>query len=154
MRHVMRQNRDGEIVVIDLRPGEVLSGADMLRSWRWTTALLWFMRVMSYVWLAKGFLNWAVLIGAAPRLGVLSAMAPATQATTVFLAVAEVVAAVGLWVASPWGGVIWLATAMVEMSALTLGFAANGNRALTGGIDLVLALAYFTLLWRAGSERG
>ena len=153
MRHVMRQNRDGEIAVIDLKPGEALNGAALLRSWRWTTMLLWFMRTMSAVWFVKGLLNWAVLLGAAPHLGELALMPRAMQATTIFLGVTEIVAAVGLWLASPWGGVIWLATAAVEMSALALGFGLNANRGLIGGVDLVLAAAYFVMVWRAGQER-
>jgi len=153
MRHVMRQNRDGEIAVVDLKPGEPLDRAAILKAWRWTTALLWFMRTISVVWLAKGLLNWAVLLGAAPHFAQLDALPRPMQATAVFLAAAEIVAAVGLWLASPWGGVIWLATAVVEMTALALGFAPVANWALIGGIDLLLAFAYMFLLWRAGGER-
>ncbi len=149
----MRQNRDGEIAVIDLKPGEPLDRAAILKSWRWTTALLWFMRTLAVVWLAKGLLNWAVLLGAAPRLGVLQSLPAPIQATTIFLAAAELVAAVGLWLASPWGGVIWLATCVFETAALALGVSINPNRVLTGGIDLALACGYFVLLWKASRER-
>ena len=154
MRHVMRQNRDGEITIVDLKPGEPLNGAAILRAWRWTTALLWFMRTISVVWLAKGMLNWAVLLGAAPNFVQLAGLPRPMQATAVFLAAADIVAAVGLWLASPWGGIVWLATAAVEMSALMFGFALNADWLLIAGIDLVLGLAYFFLLWQASGERG
>ena len=153
MRHVMRQNRDGEIDVIDLKPGEALDAASILRAWRWTTLLLWFMRTMAVVWLAKGLLHWAVLLGASPRLGEFAGMPRPVQATTIFLAVAQVIAAIGLWLASPWGGVIWLATVMVELSALILGFALAANRMPVAALDGVLAAGYFFLVWRASRER-
>lgn len=153
MRHVMRQNRDGEIVVIDLKPGEPLAGADMLRSWRWVTVLSWFVRTMAMVWLAKGFLNWAILLGVSPRLAPLAALPHRMQATLIFLSVVELIAGVGLWLGAMWGGVLFLTTCVVEAMALALGVAANANRGLIGLIDGVLALTYLFLLWRAERER-
>ena len=43
------------------------------------------------------------------------------QAATVFFAVIDLVAAVGLWLAAAWGGVVWL-TAAISMAAIELFF--------------------------------
>jgi hypothetical protein len=153
MRHVMRQNRDGEIVVVDLKPGEPLAGADMLRAWRWSTVLRWFARTMAIAWLAKGFLNWAILLGVSPRLAQLMALPHRGQATLIFLGVVELIAAVGLWLGALWGGVLFLTTCVVEALALALGIAPNANRGLIGLVDCVLALTYVFALWRADRER-
>jgi len=149
----MRQNRDGEIVVIDLKPGEPLAGAQMLRAWRWATVLRWFVRTMAMVWLAKGFLNWAILLGVSTRLAQLAALPRRMQATLIFLSVVELIAAVGLWLGALWGGVLFLATCLVEALALALGVAANANRGLIGLIDCVLAVTYLFVLWRTDRER-
>ena len=43
------------------------------------------------------------------------------QAATIFFAVIDLVAAVGLWLAAAWGGVVWL-TAAISMAAIELFF--------------------------------
>jgi hypothetical protein len=43
------------------------------------------------------------------------------QSATVFFAVIDLVAAVGLWLAAPWGAVVWL-TAAVSMAVITMFF--------------------------------
>ena len=45
----------------------------------------------------------------------------AWQAATVYFAVIELVAAVGLWLATPWGAVVWLTT-VVSMAVIELMF--------------------------------
>ena len=42
-------------------------------------------------------------------------MALPLQATIVFFACFDLLAAVGLWLAAPWGGAIWLLCAVVEV---------------------------------------
>ena len=43
------------------------------------------------------------------------AMPVMSQSATVFFAVLDLVAAVGLWMAAAWGGVIWLIAAMSHL---------------------------------------
>ena len=66
----------------------------------------------------------------------------------IFFATVNLVAAVGLWLATPWGGVIWLLGAIAQiLAALTLpGFYSM----LWIGADIVLIVIYFGLMWRAG----
>ena len=47
----------------------------------------------------------------------------AWQTATVYFAVIELVAAVGLWLATPWGAVVWLTT-VVSMAVIELMFPA------------------------------
>ena len=68
-------------------------------------------------------------------------------AAVIFFATVNLVAAVGLWLATPWGGVIWLLGAIAQiLVALALpGFFSI----LWIGANLVLIVIYFVLTWRA-----
>jgi Family of unknown function (DUF6163) len=71
--------------------------------------------------LAKGLYHWAVVCGiAGPEEGFENLVTP-LQAATVFFAVIDLIAAVGLWLAAAWGGVVWL-TASVSMIAVEVFF--------------------------------
>lgn len=65
-----------------------------------------------------------------------------------FFATVNLVGAVGLWLATSWGGVIWLLAAIAQIFvALALpGFFSM----LWIGADIVLIIFYFGLMWRAG----
>jgi hypothetical protein len=88
----------------------------------WTRRLVVFLRVMAVVSLLKGLYHWAHVTGifVRPEDG-FELHAVAWQASTVFFAVIDLVAAVGLWLAAAWGAVIWL-TSVVSMIALDLFF--------------------------------
>eukprot|EP01035_Chromulina_nebulosa_P051690 gene51690-70438_t len=79
--------------------------------------------------------------------------AMAWQTATVYFAVIELVAAVGLWLATPWGAVVWL-TAVVSMTVIELMFPGiyGGNLLMVGGDGILLA-AYLALAWMAARER-
>jgi len=89
---------------------------------RWTARLVLFLRVMAAVSMLKGLYHWAQVCGifVSPE----SAFENRTvvwQAATVFFAVIDLVAAVGLWLAAAWGAVIWL-TSVTSMIAVDLFF--------------------------------
>src|SRR3954471_21057688 len=75
----------------------------------WTARLVLFLRVMAGFSLLKGLYHWAIVcgIGAGPESG-FEAHSMAWQTATVFFAVIDLVAAVGLWLTAAWGAVIWL----------------------------------------------
>jgi hypothetical protein len=77
----------------------------------------------------------------------------AWQAATVYFAVIELVAAVGLWLATPWGAVVWLTT-VVSMAVIELMFPGiyGGSLLVVGGEASMLA-AYLALAWMAARER-
>ena len=88
----------------------------------WTDYLILFLRLMACVSLLKGLYHWAQVcgIGAPPGQG-FEAHTIAWQTSTVFFAVLDLVAAVGLWLAAAWGAVLWLAS-VVSMAAVEMFF--------------------------------
>jgi hypothetical protein len=111
------------------------------------------MRTLAWVWVAKGLLDWAIILGAFPSLGQFTTMALPLQATIVAFACLDLLAAVGLWLAAPWGGAIWLLCAAVEAAspALSPRAAAIGY---TGALlNVALVAGYFLLSFRAVRER-
>jgi fatty acid desaturase len=89
---------------------------------RWTRLLVLFLRVMAGVSMLKGLYHWSRVCGIAVDPNeVFQYHSIAWQAATVFFAVIDLVAAVGLWLAAAWGAVIWL-TAVASMLALEIFF--------------------------------
>jgi hypothetical protein len=89
---------------------------------RWTQRLVLFLRVMAGVSLLKGLYHWARVCG----IGVdandaFQYHSIAWQVATVFFAVIDLVAAVGLWLAAAWGAVVWL-TAVGSMAVVEVFF--------------------------------
>lgn len=70
----------------------------------------------------KGLYHWAHICGVgAGEEELYTSHSIAWQTATVFFAVIDLVAAVGLWLAAAWGAVIWL-TAVASMVAVQLFF--------------------------------
>jgi hypothetical protein len=152
---IMRQSRDGAVELIDRSPAKPEDG-DLLAAISglgWGTALTWYMRTLAWVWVAKGLFDWAIILGAFPNLGQFTTMALPLQATIVAFACLDLLAAIGLWLAAPWGGAIWLLCAVVEAASPILSprAAAIGY----GGalLNVALVAVYFLLSFRAVRER-
>ena len=125
---------------------------------RFSVALLVFMRVVAAVWILQGLLQWtAVLTTGAGGTSTFSALAPPAQVAAVFFAVVDFVAAIGLWLAAPWGGVIWLVAALMQVVVLILMPAFFDHPLVTGLFDVALSAAYLALVWfaaQAGDVEG
>jgi hypothetical protein len=121
---------------------------------RWTAWFMLFLRTMAGVSLAKGLYHWAMVVGIGQ--GPFSAFetsSTAWQAATMYFAVIDLVAAVGLWLAAAWGGVVWL-TATISMAAIELLFPqVYGGRILVVVVDVAMLAAYFSLAVAAARER-
>ena len=75
------------------------------------------------------------------------------QAATIFFAVIDLVAAVGLWLAAAWGGVVWL-TAAISMAAIELFFPqVFGGRAWIAVLEFLGIFIYIGLALMSGRER-
>jgi Family of unknown function (DUF6163) len=108
--------------------------------------LVVFMRMLAGLWVIQGLLQWtAILLPPEPLFDKVNAL---RGAAVIFFATVNLVAAVGLWLATPWGGVIWLLCAIAQIVvALALpGFFS----VLWIGANIVLIVIYFVLMWRAG----
>ena len=149
----MRQSRDGVIRIIDRTPPTAPGGRFNLALPTSPETLVWFMRTMASVWVVKGLFNWAVLLGLNPHFGDFTMLPRALQTTIVFFAGSDILAAVGLWLAAPWGGVLWLVCAGIEALSPLFG----GRAAMLGlvgvGLNVTLIAVYFWLRRRAEQER-
>src|SRR5258705_1382914 len=77
----------------------------------WTRRLVVFLRVMAVVSIVKGLYHWAQVTGfIGGEEEAFENQPMAWQTATIYFAVIELVAAVGLWLATPWGAVVWLTT--------------------------------------------
>jgi hypothetical protein len=127
--------------------------ADEQRKRGWSDWLVYFLRVMAFVSMIKGLYHWAYVCGVAGQNGGFEGHALPWQAATVFFAVIDLVAAVGLWLAAPWGAVVWL-TASISMIAVEMFF----PQIYGGMIDIVvmeagLIGAYLVLAILAAREQ-
>src|SRR5215470_14319585 len=120
----------------------------------WTGRFILFLRAMAGLSLLKGLYHWAMVIGVGH--GPFSAFetsSTAWQAATMYFAVIDLVAAVGLWLAAAWGGVVWL-TATISMAAIELLFPqVYGGRIIVVLVDVAMLGAYFWLAVAAARER-
>jgi hypothetical protein len=87
---------------------------------KWPRRLVMFLRGMAGISLIKGLYHWAVVCGFVFKSEIAFAdQQTPYQSATVFFAVIDLVAAVGLWLAAPWGAVVWL-TSVISMIAVEL----------------------------------
>lgn len=120
---------------------------------RWRVVLVWFLRLLSAFWLAKGLTAWMVIFGLPgnPQPPFENRLL-SYQAIIVYFAVIDLVAAVGLWLTSTWGGVLWLLAAISQM---LLGFLFPRFVPMTAwlvGLYIALIAVYFLATWAAENE--
>jgi Family of unknown function (DUF6163) len=119
----------------------------------WTGRLVLFLRAMAVLSLMKGLYHWSIVcgIGDGPDASFETAPMP-WQAATVFFAVIDLVAAVGLWLTAAWGAVVWL-TAAISMVAVQILFPTIYGGSLTPVfVELGLLAVYLGLALQAARE--
>ncbi len=119
---------------------------------RWASILSWFMRLLALLWIMKGLSAWAVILGVWVPIGNFEVRSTGYQATIIYFALIDLVAAVGLWMATSWGGIMWL---LAIMSHLIL--AAFFPLIVAGGMPttvvfLTLIIVYLAVSWLAARE--
>jgi hypothetical protein len=124
------------------------------RAGPWTRRLVLFLRIMAGVSMLKGLYHWSLVLGIGDGTGsTFESAAMPWQAATIFFAVIDLVAAVGLWLAAAWGGVVWL-TATISMAAIEVGFPqVFGGRLWIAIPELCTLVVYIGLALMAGRER-
>lgn len=120
----------------------------------WTRRLVLFLRVMALLSILKGLYHWAQVTGfVGGEDDAFENQSMAWQAATIYFAVIELVAAVGLWLATPWGAVVWLTT-VVSMAVIELMFPGiYGGSLVVVGVEAFMLAAYLALAWMAARER-
>ncbi len=115
----------------------------------WGFALVVFMRALAVLWVFQGLGRWVAIL--APAQPLIDGMDGPHAAAAASFAVLDLIAAVGLWLATPWGGVIWLFSAIAQIAASFYLPDVSARFWLVG--DVALIAAYFLLTWRAGRPR-
>lgn len=113
---------------------------------RWGLMLVVFMRLLAALWILQGILQWSFFM--LPRESVFSRLTTGQTGAIMFFAVIDFLAAVGLWLAAPWGGVLWLFAALAQIFV-----AFSTPDIFTSSwvfFDGVLIVIYFILTWQAG----
>ena len=120
----------------------------------WTRRLVLFLRIMAVISVTKGLYHWAQVTGfIGGEEEAFESQPMAWQTATVYFAVIELVAAVGLWLATPWGAVVWLTT-VVSMAIIELMFPAiYGGSLMVVALEALMLGAYLALAWMAARER-
>ncbi len=138
------------------RPGEMpidrIERAQGPASGTWDTVLIWFMRLTALLWLLKSIASWATILDVIPGTRPFETEPFGRQAAIVAFAVVDAAAAIGLWLTSAWGGVIWLlaVTSAMTLAVLTPQLLPMPLALLVfGGCVVTL---YFLLSWLAAQE--
>jgi len=119
----------------------------------WTRRLVLFLRVMAVVSMFKGLYHWSRVCGIGVDESQLFELhSIAWQIATVFFAVIDLVAAVGLWLAAAWGAVVWL-MAIASMLAVEIFFPqVFGGGMLVGVVEGGLLAVYLVLALKSAQE--
>ncbi len=118
----------------------------------WTGRLVLFLRVMAGVSMIKGLYHWSRVCGIGAS-ELYEDHSLGWQSATVFFAVIDLVAAVGLWLAAAWGAVVWL-TAVASMLAVEMFFPQVYGRAfITVLLEGGLLGLYLWLAVKAAQEQ-
>ena len=119
---------------------------------RWSAALVWFMRILALLWIAKGLGSWAVILGAGYPVPPFEARSMGHQATIIYFSVIDLVAAVGLWLTSTWGGVLWLLAVMSPLILAIFFPAIVPSNVISIAVSLTFIGLYLVISWLAANE--
>ena len=152
--HATEAGASERIIAVQRPALEPVQAADENKDqYRWTRWLVLFLRVMAVVSMMKGLYHWSVVlgIGEGPDSNFSTQSVP-WQTATVYFAIIDLVAAVGLWLAAVWGAVVWL-TAGVSMAAVEVFFPQiYGGSMLVVVIELILLCCYLVLALQSARE--
>jgi hypothetical protein len=123
------------------------------RARRWTFALTLFMRILAILWIMKGLSAWAVILGIWTPAGQFEMRSTGYQATIIYFALIDLIAAVGLWMASTWGGIMWLLAIMSHLILAAFFPGIVPTSSVTMATFVALILAYLVLSWFAAHQK-
>jgi hypothetical protein len=122
------------------------------RDGRWTARLVVFLRMMAVLSIVKGLYHWSVVCGIGAGENSFETLSTPVQTATIFFAVIDLVAAIGLWLAAAWGAVVWL-TSAVSMAAVEVLFPqVYGGRMIVVVVEGALLIAYLFLAIQSARE--
>ncbi|MEF3366030.1 DUF6163 family protein [Methylocystis sp. 9N] len=138
---------DGDDPYRAIRVGDSSAAGDTAK---WGALLSRFMRIVALFWLVQGMMQWRLILVADRT--IFETMPQSAAFAVVFFAVLDLIAAVGLWLATPWGGVLWLliASAQIFLTLSMPSFFLGGYWLI--GVNAVLIAMYFGLTFEAGRD--
>ena len=141
--------REATDPIAPLRIDERHSNSDGWAGW-----LTLFLRAVAVLSLAKGLYHWAVIcgFGAAPGGGFEAKSSP-WQMATVFFAIIDLVAAVGLWLGASWGVIIWLASSVTMIVVHALLPQIYGFQPVIIVGEIALIIGYVFIAFEAAREQ-
>lgn len=122
-------------------------------SLRWGFVLTWYMRILSILWIMKGLSAWAVILGIWTPAGHFEARTTGYQATVIYFALIDLIAAVGLWMASTWGGIMWLLAVMSHLILAAFFPSVVSSGLTTIAFFLTLVAVYLVMAWLEAQEK-
>ncbi len=118
----------------------------------WDVVLVWFMRAVALLWIAKGIASWAQILNVLPGDPPFENEPLGRQAAAIYFAVMDFTAAVGLWLTSAWGGVVWLIAVTSSITFALIAPELLGLRVSLLIVEVGIVIAYFILSWLAARE--
>ena len=116
--------------------------------------LVWLMRGLSVLWVLQGLHQWgAVLTADGDGAGTLDTMTSTGIAAIMFFCVIDLIAAVGLWLAAAWGGVVWLVAVAAQWLAILILPGFLDYDLVTGLLDLAFVALYLFATFMAAREQ-
>lgn len=117
---------------------------------KWGALLSRFMRIVALFWLLQGLMHWRIILTSEQP--IFEIMPRSAALAVIFFAVLDLIAGVGLWLATPWGGVLWLliASAQIFLTLSMPNFFLGGYWLI--GVNALLIVTYFTLTFEAGRD--
>ncbi len=119
---------------------------------RWSFVLTWFMRILAILWIMKGLSAWATIFGVWTPVGQFEARSTGYQATIIYFALIDLIAAVGLWMVSTWGGIMWLLAIMSHLILAAFFPTIVSSGMMTLAFFLTLVAVYLAVSWLAAGE--
>jgi uncharacterized membrane protein (DUF2068 family) len=138
---------DGDDPYRPIRMGDPGPAGDAAK---WGMLLSRFMRIVALFWLMQGLMHWRIVLMS--KQSIFDTMPQNAAFAIIFFAVLDLIAGVGLWLATPWGGVLWLliASAQIFLTLSMPGFFVGGYWLI--GVNAILILMYFALTFEAGRD--
>jgi uncharacterized membrane protein (DUF2068 family) len=145
---------------VEEKPDDQIRNRDIMsddrtsqNKYRWTRLLIFYLRGLALLCIVRGLMDWARILGFVGEETAFETAPLAWQATIVLYAVLNCVAAVGLWLTSAWGAVLWLIVTLCEVF-LPWAVVRTVRSASVADIFLLsLALLYVVLTWLSARER-
>lgn len=122
---------------------------------QWDRVLITFFRFVAVFQMIKGMTHWNfILQGGGSTPGVMDA-SPEWLAANIYFAILDPVSAVGLWLTSSWGAVLWMLAAGSQIAMSAMFPQVFGALWMLAGWNVMLILTYGLLTYQvAGTRQG